>query len=403
MQFILKNIYSNFKDIQAVGIDGTSKQKFDEILDEELNIIERKTENNSYDFSFYKQKLIVKSINKTREISIPTLRDKLVLKYLYNNIFEAFSSKLNESLTAQKTISEVKKYKDNFNSFIKIDIQNFFPSINHQILLNKLISEIKDEKILNLIEKAISQTTVDINTSFKQRIKYNNKVGIPQGLSISGILAEIYIYDLVQKYNKSNLKFFRYVDDVLILCNREDIADTIKSLKNDFEELKLTIHDFEVNSNKSSYGNIQDTFEFLGYRFENELISVRDASVQKMYGNISKLFTKYKNKKFNSKNEFITRLNLKITGCVIDEKKYGWISYFSLINDFKLLFGLDVFVEKNCKKYNIEHSEIKKFTRAIHEIKNVDSNYLIYDLKVFKISKEELINDFYEDMDFYHH
>jgi retron-type reverse transcriptase len=403
MQFILKNIYSNFKDIQAVGIDGTSKQKFDEILEEELNIIERKTENNSYDFSFYKQKLIVKSINKTREISIPTLRDKLVLKYLYNNIFEAFSSKLNESLTAQKTISEVKKYKDNFNSFIKIDIQNFFPSIKHQILLNKLISEIKDEKILNLIEKAISQTTVDINTSFKQRIKYNNKVGIPQGLSISGILAEIYIYDLVQKYNKSNLKFFRYVDDVLILCNREDIADTIKSLKNDFEELKLTIHDFEVNSNKSSYGNIQDTFEFLGYRFENELISVRDASVQKMYGNISKLFTQYKNKKFNSKKEFITRLNLKITGCVIDGKKYGWISYFSLINDFKLLFGLDVFVEKNCKKYNIEHGKIKKFTRAIHEIKNVDSNYLIYDLKVFRISKEELINDFYEDMDFYHH
>jgi hypothetical protein len=269
--------------------------------------------------------------------------------------------------------------------------------------LNKLISEIKDEKILNLIEKAISQTTVDINTSFKQRIKYNNKVGIPQGLSISGILAEIYIYDLVQKYNKSNLKFFRYVDDVLILCNREDIADTIKSLKNDFEELKLTIHDFEVNSNKSSYGNIQDTFEFLGYRFENELISVRDASVQKMYGNISKLFTQYKNKKFNSKKEFITRLNLKITGCVIDGKKYGWISYFSLINDFKLLFGLDVFVEKNCKKYNIEHGKIKKFTRAIHEIKNVDSNYLIYDLKVFRISKEELINDFYEDMDFYHH
>jgi retron-type reverse transcriptase len=299
MQLILKNIYSNFKDIQAVGIDGTSKQKFDEILNNELNIIERKIENNSYDFSFYKQKLIVKSINKTREISIPTLRDKLILKYLYNNIFDAFSSKLNESMTAQKTISEVKKYKDNFDSFIKIDIQNFFPSINHEILLNKLISKIKDEKILNLIEKAISQTTVDINTPFKQRIKYNNKVGIPQGLSISGILAEIYIYDLVQKYN--NLKFFRYVDDVLILCNSNDIANIIKSLKNDFEELKLTIHDFEVKSNKSSYGNIKDSFEFLGYRFQNELISVRDSSIQKMYGNISKLFTLYKNKKFNSR------------------------------------------------------------------------------------------------------
>lgn len=112
MQFILRNIYSNFKSIQSMGIDGTSKEKFDEILDDELNIIERKIENNSYDFSFYKQKLIAKSINKTREISIPTLRDKLVLKYLYNILFETFSSELNDSLTAQKTITEVKKFKD---------------------------------------------------------------------------------------------------------------------------------------------------------------------------------------------------------------------------------------------------------------------------------------------------
>lgn len=120
-----------------------------------------------------------------------------------------------------------------------------------------------------------------------------------------------------------------------------------------------------------------------------------------MYRNISTLFTLYKNKKFYSKNEFITRLNLKITGCIIDGKKYGWISYFSLINDFKLLFGLDTFVEKNCNKYDISYEEIKKFSRTIHEIKNSNSNYLLYDLEVLRISKEKLINEFHQDMDFY--
>ena len=53
MKTQLKEIYSNFTDVQAVGIDGTSKQKFDEILDEELSLIQRKIENNSYEFSFY--------------------------------------------------------------------------------------------------------------------------------------------------------------------------------------------------------------------------------------------------------------------------------------------------------------------------------------------------------------
>ena len=55
MYKLLEEIYSNFSQIQAVGIDGTTKQKFDEILDDELSLIQRKIENNTYEFSFYKQ------------------------------------------------------------------------------------------------------------------------------------------------------------------------------------------------------------------------------------------------------------------------------------------------------------------------------------------------------------
>ena len=402
MYILLNEIYSSFSDVQAVGIDGTSKEKFDEILDSELSLIQRKIENNTYDFSFYKQKLIVKSMNKTREISIPTLRDKLVIKYLDFYIRDKFEEVTKNILNAQQIIKKVKDSKNKYDSFIKVDIQNFFSSINHEILVNKLKSNIDDERILNLITKVITQSTVDVNTPFKQRIKYNNKEGLPQGLSISGLLSEIYLFDLVQKYSKKdNLEFFRYVDDVLIFCKKSDIEEITKSLKSDFEDLKLTIHDFAINSNKSSFGNINEPFEFLGYKFEDKLISVRETSIQKMYANIIKLFTLYKNKKYFSKEEFITRLNLKITGCVIDGKKYGWISFFSLINDYTLLFMLDKFVEKSCKNFNINYEEIKKFSRAIYEIKDPNTNYLTYDLSTLKTSKTKLVYDFYDDIDFY--
>lgn len=402
MYILLNEIYSSFSEVQAVGIDGTSKEKFDEILDSELSLIQRKIENNTYDFSFYKQKLIVKSMNKTREISIPTLRDKLVIKYLDFYIRDKFEEVTKNILNAQQIIKKVKDSKNKYDSFIKVDIQNFFSSINHEILVNKLKSNIDDETILNLITKVITQSTVDVNTPFKQRIKYNNKEGLPQGLSISGLLSEIYLFDLVQKYSiKDNLEFFRYVDDVLIFCKKSDIEEITKSLKSDFEDLKLTIHDFAINSNKSSFGNINEPFEFLGYKFEDKLISVRETSIQKMYANISKIFTLYKNKKYFSKEEFITRLNLKITGCVIDGKKYGWISFFSLINDYTLLFMLDKFVEKSCKNFNINYEEIKKFSRAIYEIKDPNTNYLTYDLSTLKTSKTKLVYDFYDDIDFY--
>lgn len=402
MENELYKIYSNLKSNQSIGIDGVSKQKLDEIIDDEISIIKRKIENNSYDFSFYKQKLLVKSINKTREISIPTLRDKIVLRYLFNEISNSFKDTLTTKLHANMIISEVIENRENFNAFIKVDIVNFFPSINHEILLDKLKTKIFDENILNLITKAIKQTTVDEKTSNKERIKYNNNVGVPQGLSISGLLAEIYVNDLEVKYNSNNkLKFFRYVDDILILCNKDELENIMNNLKSDFTDLKLTIHKFEKNSTKSSYGNKEDIYEFLGYKFEKELISVRNSSVQKMYTNLSKLFTLYKNNKFNSKNYFITRLNLKITGCIIENKKYGWISFFSNINDHKLLFQLDQFVRENCEKHNIKYDNIKKFSRAIYEIRNTDSNYIIYDFKKYKISEKELIFDFYNDMDFY--
>jgi RNA-directed DNA polymerase len=325
-----------------------------------------------------------------------------VIKYLYNHVSEKFDDVVKNILTAQQTIKKVEEAKDYFDLYIKVDIQNFFPSVNHEILINKLKSRIDNETILNLIIKAVKQSTVDVNTPFKQRIKYDNKMGVPQGLSISGLLAEIYMFDLVQKYtNNQNMKFFRYVDDVLIFCNKTDMEEIKSSLKIDFEQLELKIHDFEPESHKSSFGSIKEKFEFLGYRFENELISVRDASVQKMYLNISKLFTLYKNKKYSSKKEFITRLNLKITGCIIDGKKYGWINLFSLINDFKLLFALDTFVEKNCKKYHINYEDMKKFSRAIYEIKNPNTNYLTYDLRSLGLSKTQLIFGFYDDVDFY--
>lgn len=402
MENELYKIYSNLKSNQSAGIDGVSKQKLDEIIDDEISIIKRKIENNSYDFSFYKQKLLVKSINKTREISIPTLRDKIVLRYLFNEISNSFKDTLTTKLHANMIISEVIENRENFNAFIKVDIVNFFPSIDHEILLDKLKTKIFDKNILNLITKAIKQTTVDEKTSNKERIKYNNNVGVPQGLSISGLLAEIYVNDLEVKYNNNNkLKFFRYVDDILILCNKDHLENIMINLESDFRDLKLTIHEFEENSTKSSYGNKEDIYEFLGYKFEKELISVRNSSVQKMYTNLNKLFTLYKNNKFNSKNYFIKRLNLKITGCIIESKKYGWINFFSNINDHRLLFQLDRFVRENCEKHNIKYDNIKKFSRAIYEIRNTNSNYMIYDFKKNKISEKDLIIDFYDDIEIY--
>lgn len=401
---VLKAIHSKLDESQSVGIDGVTKHNFDTNLTYELETIERKILNHTYEFSYYKQLLMIKSHNKTREISIPTLRDKITINYLHTILLQKFEEQLSQLQAPHIMINDIKNSKESYNNcFLKIDIKNFYPTINHELLLEELQGKFQDEPyLLELISKAITQSTVSPKTPSNQRIKYNNKIGVPQGLSVSGTLAQIYLQNIDKKYksNKS-IKFYRFVDDILIFCNQNNLEKLQRSLKRDFKKLKLTIHTFGENLDKSTFGNIKEPFEFLGYRFIDDVITVRQSSSQKMFENLNILFAKYKNGEFSTKKTFYKKLNLKITGCVIDGKRYGWIHFFSMINDHKLLFILDRFIEKKCQKLNLDYGKIKKYARAIYEIKDENSNYVTTITNYSKKERYSLITTLKEDVEYY--
>ncbi len=172
----LKIIHSKLSEAQPVGIDGKTKRSFDANLSEELETIVRKISNRSYDFSLYKQKLIIKSHNKTREISIPTIRDKIVINYLHSIICDKFQAQLDLLPTPHLMIDDIKKSKESYDCFLKVDIQNFYPNIDHELLLGLLQIEFEDEPyLLELISKAIKQSTVSPKTPSKERIWENYK------------------------------------------------------------------------------------------------------------------------------------------------------------------------------------------------------------------------------------
>ncbi len=403
MQDALKKIYDKLSDSQAVGIDGMTKESFSANLTQELQTIERKVANQTYEFSYYKQLLIIKSQNKTREISISTLRDKITINYLHNIICEKFEEQLSLIPTPHVMIDDIKKSRSSYECFLKIDIQNFYPSINHEMLLVKLQDKFKEEPYMQeLILKGIKQSTVSPKTPSKQRIKYANSVGVPQGLSISGTLAQIYLEGIDKKYNANkNIKFYRFVDDILIFCQKKDLEKLQKSLQRDFKKLKLTIHAFDNSLDKSTFGATKEPFEFLGYRFENEVVSVRERSSQKMFENLNILFTRYKKDEFDTQKAFYKKLNLKITGCIIDGKRYGWIHFFSMIDDHKLLFSLDKFIEKKCQKFDLDYSKVKKYTRAIYEIKNENSDYVESIKSYQKREQRKIAQELKNDVEYY--
>ncbi|MBT3280434.1 MAG: hypothetical protein HN369_03090 [Campylobacteraceae bacterium] len=376
---------------KSVGVDGINGEKF-LYGGDELKIIGRKIDAKCYKFSNYKENLIIKRHNHTRQISIPTQRDKLVLQGLLKVLQKDFPICNTDAISK---IIDIKNNRNNYDSFIKIDIENFFPSINHEKLLPLIKAKTSDE-VYNLVKLAITQPTVSIETPKKERDTRISNIGIPQGLPISSFLSDIFLETIDQKYKKnSKIKYYRFVDDILILCKTSDVDALINSTKKDFLDLDLIVHEQSDNKDKSSHGNIADGFQYLGYSFTNKLISVRQSSVQKLYNNINKLFITY-SYKANIKKEdnadveeliedLFYDLNAKIAGAKYNDKKYGWINYFSEINDLTLLFKIDSHVTNMMKKHLTESDleylknnnlRIKKFSKAIFEIKKKDSSYI---------------------------
>ncbi|MGZ0706221.1 reverse transcriptase domain-containing protein [Pseudomonas piscis] len=360
----------------ATGIDNLTHKNFWPILNDQIEIISKKTKNGTYKFTKYKLKLISKGRKKPpREISIPTIRDRLTLKTLCNFLFEAYQDDLNFELP-QFMVRRAKEQIEsgNFTGFIKLDVQNFYPSIDHTLLLKKLRKRTRSKLILNLIEKAISTPTVLEPSETGIQVSE----GVPQGLSISNVLAAIYLSDIDKKYqNQSRIKYFRYVDDVFIVCKYEDTQKISKKIIKDFESLQLTVHQPEPNGSKSAFGKIDQPFDYLGYHFRNNLVTAREGSIKKLKESLISIFSAYKYSRNRSLNFLQWRLNLRITGCVFKNKGKGWLFFFSEINDDTLLHNLDRHVQNLVTRFNIPITP-KKFVRTFFELKHhrYTNNYI---------------------------
>lgn len=353
------------------GIDKISSQKIYQRRDDVLEFICQKVMNDTYKFAPYKVKLITKGPNKLpRMTCIPTIRDKIVIatikKYLYDKYSNVtFNISANEIV--RKTI-EIKKESE-FDYFIKIDITNFFGSIDQDLLLEILNKKITNYKILNLIKKILINPTKYNDNDEKE----NHFIGIPQGLSISALLANIYLHDLDEKYkDNKKFKFFRYVDDILIFCKKEDEEEIRMKL---ISELKVK-YSLKVNDDKFICGNISEEFEFLGYKFIDNKISIRTSSKIKFENSLECIFKNFSRRRDKNEveiNKFIWILNTKITGIVSENKRYGWLYYYSCITDTSILRELDNLVFKFIKRFKLEKiidiQRIKKFKRSYYEMK----------------------------------
>lgn len=370
--FSIENIQRVYREVislsPSIGIDNMSQSNFWKNQEKEINIISRKCLAGNYKFNKYKLKLISKGRGKApREISIPTIRDKIALRVLCDFLQEIYHDIVTFDLPQNMVVNVKKNINDeSYDAYMKFDVANFYPSINHEKLISRLRAKIRDEKILSLIKGAISSATVSRPKSDDQP----SMCGVPQGLSISNILASIYLLNIDKYFSKAkNIKYYRYVDDIMILCESSQANYVSCDLISKFQKLNLKIYDPQVNPEKSSMGFLNENeFGYLGYFFHNSKVTARRGSVESLRESLLAIFTGYKHSKLKSLEFLEWRINLRVTGCIFQNKSKGWMYFFSEINDENLLHSLDDFLKKMCIRFSVKLN-LKSFVRTFFQIK----------------------------------
>lgn len=364
-QFSLDNLKEIFEERIAhtatTGKDGVSPDAFEKVIDAELAQALAKIRHRSYRFTTYRQKLVLKGAGKPpREISIATVRDRIVLRAVTNVLIECFSDKRQAAPHHFiHEISELIKPLGDDYSFVQIDVRDFYPSIVHEFLMQRLRSRVRTPEFLQLIEAAIRTPTGASSLQISPK-------GVPQGLSISNILSAIYMIRFDEMMH-SRHAYFRYVDDIIVVCKTDAAPKIFTSIARQLKKIGLLCHE-PTSGSKSKIVPLSTGVDYLGYFVKPNVVSVRKSSYRRMMETIMGVLTAAKHTVNNKK--ILRRLNIKITGCIFDQKRRGWMFFFSMTTDIKQLRRLDNFVQREWRRAGMEQfGQPKKFVKAYYEIR----------------------------------
>lgn len=137
-------------------------------------------------------------------------------------------------LFKRKLINQVRS--NPAGSYVCCDIQGFYDSIDHKILLEQLQRYIADEYIFSILKQIIELYAFEGGTG----------KGIPQGPAYARLLANLYLNDFDQYAKNHTTTYFRYVDDFYLFFKSDQQASQgLKDVIGELERLGLELSDDE--------------------------------------------------------------------------------------------------------------------------------------------------------------
>lgn len=257
---------------------------------------------------------------KERTIAVAPFRDRVVhhaivnvLEPIYESrfIFDSYATRKDKG--THRAVLRAQEFLRKHQWYLKADIQQYFASVNIDIMASILGRKIKDKDTMRLLRLILD-------------CGGNGSQGLPIGNLTSQFLANVYLdpFDHFVKETLQVKQYIRYMDDLVIFS---DDRQKLKDLRGELsaylkDELELSLKEKSVIINQRSNG-----LSFLGTRVFPKLIRIKRE-------NLTRSMRRYR----HQEREFQAGKIDEETLCQSVQSIVGHMSFYDTLNLRKCVF-----------------------------------------------------------------
>lgn len=289
-QFTYADILKAYMECRKHKRNTKTAMNFEKNFIDKLSVLLRQINTRTFKSGRYTCFAVVQP--KPREVWAAPFKNRIIHHLIHNEIGKEFEKHyIDQTYSCIKGRGSLKCIRDAFKGcrsitenwtkeafFIKLDIKNFFVSLDKNILWNILREKVDENSTLGwLVYKSIFDD-ITINPHYRHKeilakvppyksLKNINRMqkGLPVGNLTSQFYSNVYMnaFDLYCKHVLKLKYYYRYVDDILILVKDSSSANIIVNQINNW---LIENRHLELNTNKTIINRIKYGVKFLGVR-----------------------------------------------------------------------------------------------------------------------------------------
>jgi group II intron reverse transcriptase/maturase len=283
----LRVAYWAIRPKAAPGVDGVTWRDYGQDLEANLRDLHARVHGGSYRAKPSLRAYIPKPDGRQRPLGIAALEDKIlqravveVLNAIYEQDFVGFSYGFRPGRSAHDALDALATgiLRKRVNWVLDADFRDYFSSLDHRWLERFVEHRIADKRVLRLIRKWLSAGVIE------NRTWTESEAGVPQGASVSPLLANIYlhyVFDLWAhqwrtRHARGDVVITRFADDYVVGFEHHsdaqrfwaDLRDRLAKfgLELNTEKTRLVrFGRFAAQQRKERGLGKPETFRFLGF------------------------------------------------------------------------------------------------------------------------------------------